>query len=379
MFIRPSAVNQAAHSLAWCMRIALPLMAAAHQLVLPHLSSARDGWCLLLLGCVAVSASRRIGGADTKQSSAAQLPAAQPPAAPDSARASPPASGGDMLVLLPPDLYAAVATYLLPRDLSPLAVVSSSHALSSDANPLWRALWYRDYGHVLLSWDVGRNCLARSLGVNHTVVDAALARRFDSVRSVRHLYHAFGETYADYLTARRNSTDHCLLAMHGHIFDFTAFAPHHPGLTEGVLEECGRDATSAFENFGHSIGARRLADRLCVVANAACLPGDGWGLRPVRREEGLGSVLRGSNTRPPGGAGARYLPRPPYGTGRRPPALAMVRAGWDRKIEEEENKLRVGFWGTAGTRRTYYDPIRDEFVGWDAKDQADMTPVRRSR
>ena len=65
-----------------------------------------------------------------------------------------------------------------------------------------------------------------------------------------------------------------------------------------------------------------------------------------------------------------------HGVGCLVPALAVVRAEWDARVDEEEGRLRVGFFETQGTRRTYYDPIREEFVGWDQADREDLTPMR---
>jgi Cytochrome b5-like Heme/Steroid binding domain len=197
------------------------------------------------------------------------------------------------------------------------------------SNEIWKRLWYRDYGNTLLEWHVGRQVLdrsirehklqcrreenshdddddnekkpLRSLGPSSpsqskttTTLEQRLADHLDYLSqcgccSMHDFYFIFGETYVNYLLARRNQLPTatsrssvidndddlqlhpddqdptCYMGLHGHIINFELFAQYHPGLIEIVLKECGQDATVAFENLPHSKGARAIAQRLIVM------------------------------------------------------------------------------------------------------------------
>jgi len=177
------------------------------------------------------------------------------------------------------------------------------------SNNLWKSLWYRDYGRVLLGWHIGREALRRSLQPNTTVqgtcraavevpskkdtktdsipsssnnnsnkndddrmeLSTLLAQKLDTLSDMKYFYFSFLETYMDYVLAGQNTPDCCLLGMHGHIFDFTDFAEYHPGLAEPIRLECGKDATQYFEDLPHSSVARKIARKLCVLVDRACL------------------------------------------------------------------------------------------------------------
>jgi len=105
---------------------------------------------------------------------------------------------------------------------------------------------------------------------------------------MKEFYFSFAESWLNYTIAGCNSppssstTDDkkCLIGLHGHVFDITNFVEDHPGSTETLLLQAGRDATVFFESMGHSLGARKLACGMCVVANGQCIrwdciPGEG--------------------------------------------------------------------------------------------------------
>jgi len=173
------------------------------------------------------------------------------------------------------------------------------------SNNLWKSLWYRDYGHVLLDWHIGREALRRSLQPNtrqnaaetltkpspntnsdkvpcssipssngtNDIQDLSilLAQKLDTLTDMKYFYFSFLESYMDYVLAGQNTPECCFLGMHGHIFDFTNFAEYHPGLAEPIRLECGKDATQYFEDLPHSSVARKIARKLCVMVDRACL------------------------------------------------------------------------------------------------------------
>lgn len=61
------------------------------------------------------------------------------------------------------------------------------------------------------------------------------------------------------LLESHNHRDDCWIALHGKVYDVTAFLPDHPGGAEVVANLAGQDATDAFEEVGHSLEARQDA------------------------------------------------------------------------------------------------------------------------
>ncbi|KAK8861333.1 hypothetical protein IAR55_002152 [Kwoniella newhampshirensis] len=56
----------------------------------------------------------------------------------------------------------------------------------------------------------------------------------------------------------------CWMLLHDKVYDVTAFLDEHPGGDEVMLEECGRDATEAFEDVGHSDEARDMLPKMLL-------------------------------------------------------------------------------------------------------------------
>jgi cytochrome b involved in lipid metabolism len=185
----------------------------------------------------------------------------------------------------------------------------------------------RDYAWILKEWKIGREALQRSLdvlawdyfdqntlsayqedhrstvlhhilsmtGMQHNCSPEVMLRH--SLKSMKEFYFTFAETWLNYTIAGCNSTNKCLIGLHGHVFDISNFVEQHPGSTETLLLQAGRDATGTslcnadrityiplnygvrflqvfFETMGHSLGARRLALSMCVVINARCIHED---------------------------------------------------------------------------------------------------------
>ncbi|VEU41157.1 unnamed protein product [Pseudo-nitzschia multistriata] len=289
-------------------------------------------------------------------------------------------------------------------------ITQSRRDASVILHDVWKRLWYRDYGDVLLRWRISREALQRSLASLGTKVSRScdrnqwleeeLSRFLDDNKSTKDFYFIFGECYMDYILAGNNKADGCYLGLHGHVFDFTTFADYHPGLVEPILKECGGDATFFFEDLPHSEGARRIAERLCVVVHHGSMDrsrdgepsgGHRCGLELVKSgaedASELERVLRSSNTRPPpladqkGSGRSRnhrwkahhVLPR------RRMPmrhaTLERIRTKFHeerssqlellrRQLQTQQNR----FWKQVDKEslktRIYYDPFLEEWIRW---------------
>ena len=185
-----------------------------------------------------------------------------------------------------PNLPLVIATellssYLHPRDITLLACASKACRKIADDNTIWLSLWYQDYGNTLLKWQIGRKAICNSLDLSESTsakqLQSAISRKLLNDRNVKEFYFVFGQAYLNYLLAGHNDPTkpgRCLVGLHGHIFDFGSFAPYHPGLIDGILRDCGQDATAAFETVRHSRAARRLARLNCLMIDRRCVEKD---------------------------------------------------------------------------------------------------------
>lgn len=181
---------------------------------------------------------------------------------------------------LPADALIHILTFLLPKDIVSFACASKScrrtvdggdcSASSHDHNQSQsqvdqiqqsetsRALWMRDYAWTVHAWDIGQQALYRSGGWDES------ALIFD-----KDFYFRFGLGFINYVLAGQNTMQCCLVGLHGNIYDLGLFLLSHPGSPETVMVQAGKDATAFFESVGHSRGARRLAQSLCVLVDCA--------------------------------------------------------------------------------------------------------------
>ena len=190
---------------------------------------------------------------------------------------------------------------------------------SDTAMLIWKGLFQRDYSWVLSDWDIGKEAFQRTMTNYQTLVQEHKGQRqqkhvqhseqepgschragrvfqhllsiiidseqsttlsFDSIiaasstifpiKSMKEFYFIFSETWLNYTIAGCNTTDKCFVGLHGHVFDVSNFVEAHPGSTETLLLQAGRDATVFFESMGHSLGARKLALGMCTVVNGQC-------------------------------------------------------------------------------------------------------------
>ncbi|CAB9514134.1 Cytochrome b5-like Heme/Steroid binding domain [Seminavis robusta] len=302
---------------------------------------------------------------------------------------------------IPVAVLSSICSYLHPRDVTPLACLNRAAKEQFTCHTLWNELWYRDYGRVLLQWNVARDVLQKSLHCD-TELEFRLAQHLHSTRhSTRDFYFVFGETYVNYLLAGHNTRDNCYLGLHSHIVDFAQFAHYHPGMIDPVLLECGKDATEYFEGLTHSRGARAVARQLVVVVNKACCDygrdnvnnnnnNQQYGLELRAPPSQLHQLLRQSNSRPLQESESNnnnknsnnnkkkkqslqhILPTKPHSKLRRPPTLQRIRTAWDQAKQKQEqqryhyNMDNLAQWLGNDCWRVYYDPIRQEWIEWNA-------------
>jgi hypothetical protein len=190
---------------------------------------------------------------------------------------------------------------------------------SDTAMLIWKVLFQRDYSWVLSDWDIGKEAFQRTMTNYQTLVQeqkqqqqqqqqhseqesgeschragrvfqhllsiiadpeesttlsldsiVAASSTIYPIRSMKEFYFIFSETWLNYTIAGCNTTDKCYVGLHGHVFNISNFVEAHPGSTETLLLQAGRDATVFFESMGHSLGARKLALGMCTVVNGQC-------------------------------------------------------------------------------------------------------------
>jgi len=160
---------------------------------------------------------------------------------------------------LPPDVHVHIASFLHPRDVLTLSCVSNAyHSIIDDPKNMtsaavWKTLWERDYAWIVFKWKIGKQALERS-----NCKQWVFSKDF---------YFLFGQSYLDYVLAGHNTFQSCLVGIHSNIYDITPFLFSHPGTPDTLMVHSGRDATSFFDDMGHSVGARKLAMSMCVVVN----------------------------------------------------------------------------------------------------------------
>jgi hypothetical protein len=292
--------------------------------------------------------------------------------------------------LLQDDVIIHICGFLTPRSVTTLACVNRATRKLIDDNsnklsrPLWQSLWFRDYGRILLTWDVSRETIFQSLMAGQSPMGAlssttnigALVSNALTTRNTKEFYFRFQLAFVDYILAGRNQNMKCLMGLHGHIFDFTEFAPSHPGLSEPIVRECGQDVTGFFEDIRHSKGARRIACKLCLIVDRSCFQVSNndfpCGLYcPPRDIPNMLSFLRQTNTRPPPGD-------PNVGSSLHEKVILPMRgksSTWrqqPRTLEKfgTRHKLarKLALTKTPGVAdnaiRPYYDPFVGKWKGW---------------
>ena len=297
---------------------------------------------------------------------------------------------------------------------------------------LWKALWKRDYKWVVTRWDIGKQSLERSMSRSRVsfcehAVDCAIGSKESSNHcgrmnpNFRHLesclivdiqkslstnisyksqredvkeaenemkvltanmtmkefYFVFGETWLNYTLAGQNTSSQCLIGLHGHVFDITTFVESHPGSPETLLVQSGRDATSFFEDLGHSVGARKMAMKFCVVFDRGCIEenrGKGCGLLwtgekllKTEKDFTIESLPKQSWTRSHTAMQAMPMVR---SKPRRSGTLQRIRAKFD--MEEHMEQVEAEKWlsnaltceDIIGSINVYYDVFLARWMSW---------------
>lgn len=260
---------------------------------------------------------------------------------------------------LPPDVHVHITSFLHPKDVLSLSCVSRTYRSvvdeSDTSRAIWRTLWERDYAWVVNVWPVGKEALRRSVLEGPFVVD-------------KDFYFSFGQAYLNYILAGRNTNSDCMVGLHCHTYDITSFLDTHPGSPDTLMVHSGKDSTRFFEDMGHSLVARRLARKLCVLVDLSQLSRDGWGLRPTEYTnlggDGDNKYVQQIPSRFPGAGENLLLGRKQIMRGG---TLKRIRTKLESELVHLDRHLKMQFGNdqlVLGNVNPYYDPFRREWRIW---------------
>ena len=317
--------------------------------------------------------------------------------------------------ILPSETQIAVFSYLHPQDLLNYTCTSkkgvrmlnddksSGSELSASENDtatlIWKELFERDYAWILKDWHIGKEALQRSIDLltleesqyisprnsgavmNHILSIAGgkfnqHEMHYPPIVSMKEFYFTFAESWLNYTIAGCNSTKKCLIGLHGHVFDISNFVTQHPGSTETLLLQAGRNATVFFETMGHSLGARRLALTMCAVINGQCIQWDNGDNRHIvalntTEEYNSCGLIRPSC---PAIQSRKLLPGFLIPRKRSKPrtSIGLMRVRQKLYREEQAELAKADRWGRTVLQRgnlfggvqVYFDPICSKWRWW---------------
>ncbi|XP_062222608.1 cytochrome b5-like [Phragmites australis] len=84
---------------------------------------------------------------------------------------------------------------------------------------------------------------------------------------------AGGKVYSFEEVRKHNDRKDCWLIISGKVYDVTPFMEEHPGGDEVLLASTGKDATTDFQDIGHTDSAKELMPQYCIgEVDAATIP-----------------------------------------------------------------------------------------------------------
>lgn len=64
--------------------------------------------------------------------------------------------------------------------------------------------------------------------------------------------------------SKHNESNDCWIVMNGKVYDVSSFMDEHPGGDEVLLAVTGKDATTDFDDIGHSESAKELVQKYLI-------------------------------------------------------------------------------------------------------------------
>ena len=154
------------------------------------------------------------------------------------------------------DLSVSIALFLRPNDLASLSAANSCFRRIMTSDLLWRQLWRFRFT------DVMRMYYTLHKEEEEGKEDEDLSLLFSPRMRWCDFYCVFEFAWLNWLAAGHNTSTRCLVGVREALYDITAFLPLHPGSEETLLWAAGCDATTIFQDVGHSIEALGLLKNL---------------------------------------------------------------------------------------------------------------------
>ncbi|PWA95738.1 cytochrome b5-like heme/steroid binding domain-containing protein [Artemisia annua] len=100
--------------------------------------------------------------------------------------------------------------------------------------------------------------------------------------------------------SKHNKTKDCWLIIHGKVYDVTPFMEDHPGGDEVLLAATGKDATTDYEDIGHSNDAQNMmhkyyigeVDKETVPQKRVYVQPKDWASKPDKNPEFVIKILQ---------------------------------------------------------------------------------------
>lgn len=167
-------------------------------------------------------------------------------------------------VLTTDELLISLISYLDRPSISALSCTCKAiENRISQTDLLWEQLWRLRYGTC---WDkLKRVRRQRMIGWSPS------ENWGPPIQGWKYFMDDFEFGWFDWVLAGSNTSECCLIALEGNVYDITKFVPLHPGSPESILIEAGGEVTQIFHDIGHSRTARNTSKEY-LISSAIAAP-----------------------------------------------------------------------------------------------------------
>ena len=167
-------------------------------------------------------------------------------------------------ILISDELLISVMSYLDRPSMGALSCTCKAmESRISQSDILWEQLWRMRYGRC---WDELKHVRRRRM-----VGWSPSENWGPPIQGWKYFMDDFEFGWFDWILAGSNTSECCLIALGGNIYDITKFVPLHPGSPESLLMEAGGEVTQIFNDIGHSQTARRTSKEY-LLSSAVAAP-----------------------------------------------------------------------------------------------------------
>ena len=158
-----------------------------------------------------------------------------------------------LLSQLSEDILIKLVNYLNNREICALSAVSKQFSQIMKSDLVWENLWIKTYGAMWQSPAIS------TIREQRRILWDPFANWGPPGQGWFLFYLQFEICWMDWLLAGMCTPSKCLVGLNYSIYDVTKFVPLHPGSPEVLLDFSGFDATTVYNDIGHSNQAQILA------------------------------------------------------------------------------------------------------------------------